>query len=70
VSPVRLRPDVHLPWQALALFAAALYVVESALRGWDFRPTPLDLVVLGGLAAILVIRMLVARFMSDDDRDA
>ncbi len=66
MSPLRLRPDLHVPWQALALFAAALYVIESGLRGWDFRPTVLDLVVFGGLAALLVLRLLVARGKDDD----
>ena len=69
MSPLRLRPDLHLPWQALALFAGALYVVESALRGWDFRPTVLDLVIFGGLAALLILRLLVARGTDDDNRD-
>jgi hypothetical protein len=65
VSPLRLRPDLHLPWQALALFAAALYVIESALRGWDFRPTVLDGIVYGGLALLIVVRALVAKRMDD-----
>jgi len=69
VSAVRLRPEMRLPWQLLAGTAVVLYVVESALRGWDFRPTTLDLVVFGGLAAILILRPLVARWMSDDDED-
>jgi hypothetical protein len=69
VSPLRLRPHLRLPWQALALFGAVLYVAESALRGWDFCPTVLDLVVFGGLAAILLLRPLVVRWMRDDDKD-
>jgi hypothetical protein len=69
VSPVRLRPDLRLPWQALAIFAALLYVIESALRGWDFRPTLLDFVVFGGLALILLLRPLVTRMMEDDVED-
>jgi hypothetical protein len=67
VSALRFRPDLRLPWQALALFAAALYVIESGLRGWDFRPTVLDLVVFGGLTALLVLRLLVARGRGDDE---
>ena len=67
MSAMRLRPEMRLPWQALAAAAVILYVAESALRGWDFRPTVLDLVVFGGLAAILILRPLVARWMSDDD---
>jgi hypothetical protein len=66
---VRLRPDLRLPWQALAIFAALLYVIESALRGWDFRPTLLDFVVFGGLALILLLRPLVTRMMEDDVED-
>ena len=68
MSAVRLRPEMRLPWQAIALFAALLYIIECALRGWDFRPTTLDLIVFGGLAAILVLRPLVARMMEDDDK--
>ena len=68
MSALRLRPEMRLPWQAIAVFAAVLYAVESALRGWDFRPTVLDLVVFGGLAAILILRLLVARMMEDDDK--
>jgi len=68
VTPVRLRPDLRLPWQALALFAAALYVLESAMRGWDFRPTLLDVLVFGALAAILLLRPVLARMMKDDDQ--
>jgi hypothetical protein len=66
---VRLRPDLRLPWPALAIFAALLYVIESALRGWDFRPTLLDFVVFGGLALILLLRPLVTRMMEDDVED-
>jgi hypothetical protein len=58
---------MRLPWQAIALFAALLYIIECALRGWDLRPTLLDLIVFGALAAILVLRPLVTRMMEDDD---
>jgi hypothetical protein len=44
-------------------------VIESALRGWDFRPTLLDFVVFGGLALILLLRPLVTRMMEDDVED-
>jgi len=67
VTPVRLRPDLRLPWQALAGFAALLYVLESALRGWDFRPTLLDGLVFGALTLILILRPLVQRLMRDDE---
>jgi hypothetical protein len=65
-----LRPQLRLPWQALAGFAAVLYVAESALRGWDFRPTILDFVVFGGLAAILALRPLATRLMKDDEDES
>ena len=68
MSPVRLRPDLHLPWQVLAAFAAALYVLRSALRGWDFRLSVLDLIVFGGLAAILTTRSLLAARIRADER--
>ncbi|HEY5516848.1 MAG TPA: hypothetical protein VIL15_01130 [Coriobacteriia bacterium] len=67
MTPVRLRPDLRLPWQALAGFAALLYVLESALRGWDFRPTLLDGLVFGALTLILILRPLVQRLMRDDE---
>jgi len=68
VSPVRLRPDLHLPWQVLAAFVAALYVLRSALRAWDFRPSVLDLIVFGALAAILIARSLLAARIRADER--
>jgi hypothetical protein len=67
VSPLRFRPEgLRVPWQAIAGFAAALYVLRSALRGWDFRPDLLDAVVFGGLALLLIARALVARLKEDD----
>jgi len=69
MSPVRFRPDLKLPWQAIALFAAAVYVVRSAVRGWDFVPELLDVLVFGALAVILIIRPLLARSLEDDDED-
>lgn len=71
MSPLRLRPEVSVPWPALAVFAAVLYVVRSALRGWDFRPTAIDLLIWGGFAAILVVRALfVASMHRDGDNNA
>ena len=67
MTPVRLRPDLRLPWQALAGFGALLYVLESALRGWDFRPTLMDVLVFGALTLILILRPLVQRLMRDDE---
>ena len=69
MSPARLRPEMRLPWQALAIAAVIFYVIESALRGWDFRPTVLDAIVFGGLAAIILLRPLIARWMSEDEED-
>jgi hypothetical protein len=71
VSPLSLRPQVRLPWQAIAAFAAALYVLRSALRGWDFRPDPLDLVIFGTLAVVLAARPLITHFLTDgtDEHD-
>lgn len=69
MSPVRFRPDVKLPWQAIALFAAAAYVVRSAVRGWDFMPELLDVLVFGALAVILIVRPLLARSFKDREED-
>jgi hypothetical protein len=68
VTPVRIRPEgLRVPWQALAAFAAALYVLRAILRGWDFRPDVLDLVVFGGLAVILLARPLLAKMLTAND---
>lgn len=64
---MRLRPDLAVPWPALAAFGAFVYVVRSVLRGWDFRPTVEDGLVFGGLALLLVIRALVARSIRNED---
>lgn len=70
MSPLHLRPEgLRLPWQALAAFALIVYAVRAALRGWDFVPDVLDLLVFGALAAILLARPLVARLLSDDEPD-
>ena len=69
MSALHLRPEIHIPWQAIAAFAAAAYVVRSAVRGWDFRPDLLDVFVFGALALIIVARVLVVRFMRDEDED-
>jgi hypothetical protein len=67
VSGLRFRPEIHVPWPYLAGFAALLYVIRSALRGWDFRPAPIDFLVWGGLAAIIAMRIWFGRG-GDDDR--
>ena len=70
MTPVRLRPDLRLPWQALAGFGALLYVLESALRGWDFRPTLMDGLVFGTLFVILALRPLLQRMLKDNEDEA
>jgi hypothetical protein len=65
VSPLRLRPEMRIPWQAIAAFAVALYLLRSALRSWDFRPDLTDVVVFGGLTVVLLLRPMVARWLSD-----
>lgn len=70
MTPVRLRPEgLRIPWQAIAAFAAALYLLRSALRGWDFRPDALDAVVFGALAVILIARPLMAKMLGGADED-
>ena len=68
MSPLHIRPEatIPIPWGAAATFAAVVYVVRSLLRGWDFRPDLLDLVVFGALALLLVSRALVKRGPGDD----
>jgi hypothetical protein len=69
MSPLHFRPEIRMPWQALAAFGAALYVLRSALRGWDFRPDVTDGLVFGGLAAILLLRPIVARWLGEEETD-
>ena len=70
MTPVRLRPDLRLPWQALAGFGALLYALESALRGWDFRPTLMDGLIFGTLFVILALRPLLSRMLKDNEDEA
>jgi hypothetical protein len=71
VSPLRLRPEVRIPWWLAVAIAAASYLVASALRGWDFRPTWLDLLVFAGLAGIVALRFwLVARIRAEEEAEA
>jgi hypothetical protein len=71
VSPLRLRPEgLRIRWQAIAAFAAAAYVLRSALRSWDFVPDMVDLLVFGMLAVILLARPLIERTLTEDDTDA
>lgn len=65
MSPVGLRPHISVDWRWIAAFGALTYVVRCAMRAWDPRPDALDLVVWGGLAAVLVTRALVARAGAD-----
>lgn len=69
MSPVRFRPELRLPWQAITAFVAVLYVLRSALRDWDFRPDAIDIVIFGALAVILLLRPLIARLARPDDED-
>lgn len=69
MSPLRFRPEIRIPWQAILAFAVFAYVLRSALRTWDFVPDALDLVVFGGLALILVARPLVKRMSAGEDED-
>jgi hypothetical protein len=71
VSPIRFRPEgLRIPWQAIATFAVAAYVLRSALRSWDFVPDAVDLVVFGMLAVILLARPLVELALKDDETEA
>ncbi len=67
MSPLRFRPEIRVPWQAILAFAVLVYVLRSALRAWDFVPDALDMVVFGGLALILIVRPLVSRMSADED---
>lgn len=68
MSSARLRPaGLRLPWQTLAAIAVGAYVLESALRGWNFAPDVLDLIVFGAFALILIARPLLARSLHDED---
>jgi hypothetical protein len=67
MSPLRFRPEIRVPWQAILAFVVLAYVVRSALRGWDFVPDVLDLVVFGGLALVLIARPLVARMPAEEN---
>jgi len=69
MSPLQFRPRIRMPWQALAGFAAVLYVLRAALRGWDFRISVLDGLVFGTLALILAIRPLIAHLLPEDEND-
>lgn len=69
MSPLHLRPELRLPWQVIAAFAAVVYVLRSAMRGWNFRPDLSDVIVFGGLALILVARPLAARLLKSDEDD-
>lgn len=62
-----LRPRISVPWPYLVAFAALVYGVRSALRGWDLRPDPLDYLVFGGLAVIIALRIWLGRSVEEDD---
>ena len=67
MTPSGCVPTCASRGRPLAGFAALLYVLESALRGWDFRPTLMDGLVFGALALILILRPLVQRLLRDDE---
>ena len=68
MSALRFRPEViRVGWRPVVAFAAALYVLRSALRGWDFRPDIIDVVVFGGLAVLLILRAVLQRTAPDHD---
>lgn len=70
MTSARLRPSgLRLPWQTLAAVAVAAYVVESALRGWNFMPDVLDMIVFGAFAAILIARPLLDKNLQEKDAD-
>jgi hypothetical protein len=64
---MRFRPELKAPWWALIGFAVLVYVVRSALRGWDLTPDATDVIVFGGLLVIVAMRPVIARLMRDDD---
>lgn len=64
---MRFRPELKVPWWALIGFAVLVYVVRSALRGWDFTPDATDVIVFGGLLVIVAMRPVIAHLMRDDD---
>jgi hypothetical protein len=66
------RPRFRLPlWAAFAI-VAAIYVVRSALRGFDFRPDlPTDAIVLVAflivVAAVAYVRTTFTEAPEDDE---
>jgi hypothetical protein len=69
VSPL-LRPSgLRLSWPVLLAIAVVAYVVEAGLRGWDFTPDMLDVIVFGAFAAILIARPLLDRALKDEDAE-
>ena len=67
MAPARFRPEIRVPWPALAVFAVVVYVTRSGLRGWDFVPDSTDLLVFGLFAVLLLLRPLVAGMSEDAD---
>jgi hypothetical protein len=67
---MRFRPELKAPWWALLGFAGVVYLVRSALRGWDFAPDATDVIVFGGLIIIVALRPVLARLMRDGDDGA
>lgn len=75
--PFSLRPRVRIAWWAAVLATAAAYVFRALVSlGGDMRPQlPADAIIGGVLAALLIARMLVARWAvradgNEEDRDS
>jgi hypothetical protein len=69
MSPL-LRPSgLRLSWPVLLSVAVVAYVVESGLRGWDFTPDVLDVIVFGAFAAIIIARPLLDRALKEEDAE-
>jgi len=65
-----LRPaGLRLSWPVLLTVAVVSYVVESGLRGWNFTPDVLDVIVFGAFAAILIARPLLDRALKEEDAE-
>lgn len=65
MTPVRLRPEVRIPWWAAVGLYVGSYVAWAGMRGWDFRPTPFWVLVAIVLGALIAARSWLSR--PDDD---
>jgi hypothetical protein len=53
----------------LLAVAVVAYFVESGLRGWNFTPDVLDVIVFGTFAAIIIARPLLDRALKEEDAE-